>query len=610
MNTDSVHLEGVSHIDPPRAEAGLRALFRLEVVGLCLAALFLVAGAGAAWMAAVPAEVFKARLDALSPDGSATTFPLARTLGIQQRSGVLGACLLATGLLLLARLRPWTAGMRRRAGEVTTLLREGCADVRAWWTNETGHALALLALALAAVVLRLLFLGQDMRYDEADSYLMFASRSLLYGLSDYPEPNNHLLNTLLMHVSVQLFGDAPWALRLPALIAGVLVVPAAYWALRGWVGRWPALVAAGLCGGSSFLVHYSVNARGYAFVVLAFCCGLGLCKRLALRPDRGAAVLLGLVSALGFYAVPTMLLPFGTCLLWLGCMAILERRDGRALDRLGDVLVAGSVAVGLTLLAYAPVILVSGPKALTGNKYLSASTWTEWSERLVERLAVFGAEMGRPPGLALVLVLGLTVWVVVDLGRGARSVGLLAALLVWSALILLVQRAPPFGRVWTFVMPLTYGLGAAGLVWLVKRVRDRPAPLALLVVVTSAWMGWDTLRSRSPSLSPEGERFEAAQEVADFLQGVLAPEDRIVALSPVRTPLWYYLRRNGLPAQVMSHDPDGSRPFTYAVVNLPLAQFNAGLRDWKLPALEPSRLRLLREFRGATVYRLDPPLAH
>jgi len=181
---------------------------------------------------------------------------------------------------------------------------------------------------------------------------------------------------------------------------------------------------------------------------------------------------------------------------------------------------------------------------------------------------------------------------------------------VWSALILLVQRAPPFGRVWTFVMPLTYGLGAAGLVWIVRRVRDRPAALALLVVVTSGWMGWDTLRSRSPSLSPEGERFEAAQEVADFLRGVLRPEDRVVALSPARTPLWYYLRRSGLPARVMSHDPDGGRPFTYAVVNVPLAQFNEGLRHWKLPTLEQARLRPVRWFPGAIVYRLDPPLAH
>jgi hypothetical protein len=51
---------------------------------------------------------------------------------------------------------------------------------------------------LVAAAVRVPFLGQPMRYDEALTFNEFASRPLYYGLSFYPDPNNHLLNTLLM----------------------------------------------------------------------------------------------------------------------------------------------------------------------------------------------------------------------------------------------------------------------------------------------------------------------------------------------------------------------------------------------------------------------------
>ena len=63
-----------------------------------------------------------------------------------------------------------------------------------------------------------------MRYDEALTFNEFASRPLYYGLSYYPDPNNHLLNTLLMHLAFLGLGNQPWVLRLPALAAGVLLV--------------------------------------------------------------------------------------------------------------------------------------------------------------------------------------------------------------------------------------------------------------------------------------------------------------------------------------------------------------------------------------------------
>ncbi|MBL8858739.1 MAG: glycosyltransferase family 39 protein [Planctomycetes bacterium] len=591
-------------------EQAPRRILRAEFLVPALSCVFLAAGAAGVAVGVLDEGAFKARIDASSPDGSAVSFPLERTRVIQQRVGVYGGALLSAGVMALVFLKRLVALSRQIWNDCVELQREWRTDLRHWVTREPGHVLALGFAVIVAVAVRLAFLHQDMRYDEADSYLMFASRSLVYGLSDYPEPNNHLLSTLLMHLSVNLFGDAPWAVRLPTFIAGVLIIPAAYWALRKPLGRWAALIAAGLSAGSSMLVHYSVNARGYSLVVLAFFVGLALCNRMAARPSLGAAALLGVVSALGFYAVPTMLFPFGGCLLWLALIMVRRRNTGEWKNRLSDILLAGMLTVVLTLLLYGPVIVASGPDALTSNKYVSATAWSRLLDLLGERLAVFATELTRTPGVAVLLGTGLVTWLVVDAKRRARSALLPAALAIWCVLIIAVQRVPPYGRVWTFVIPLAYGIGAAGLVWIVQRSpRGRSAILGALTFGLTCWMSLDTLHTRSPSMSPEDERFEAAESIAAFFKSSLAPEDRVLTVSPVRTSLWYYMRRAGFPSEVMSHDT-GGLSFTYAVVNVPLAEFNSGLTEWSMPNLEESQLHHVQDFPGAAVYRIDPPLPY
>src|SRR5262249_57060768 len=117
-------------------------------------------------------------------------------------------------------------------------------------------AIAILLLIVLAAGLRLLFTGQPMRYDEALSFNEFASRPLYYGLSFYPEPNNHLLNTLLMHLAYVTLGNQPWVLRLPALLAGVLLVPATCMLGRQLFGQGAGLIAAVLVTTASYLVEY------------------------------------------------------------------------------------------------------------------------------------------------------------------------------------------------------------------------------------------------------------------------------------------------------------------------------------------------------------------
>src|SRR5439155_24862037 len=184
------------------------------------------------------------------------------------------------------------------------------------------EALAIGLAMLLAAGLRLAFMSQPMRYDEALTFNEFASRPLYYGLSFYPDPNNHLLNTLLMPVAYVGLGNQPWVLRLPAFVGGVLLVPATYGLSRLLYGhRGAALLAALLVAGSSYLVEYSTNARGYTLQALCFVIMLSLVT-LAVRRDRLSALLLAaLVAAVGAYAVPTMLYGIVVAAAWFGIEA-------------------------------------------------------------------------------------------------------------------------------------------------------------------------------------------------------------------------------------------------------------------------------------------------
>ena len=73
---------------------------------------------------------------------------------------------------------------------------------------------------------------------------MAFARSLFAAATDYHLPNNHVFHSILVYFSTRIFGIQPWAVRLPAFTAGVLLVPAAYWLAKRLYDRWTALGAA------------------------------------------------------------------------------------------------------------------------------------------------------------------------------------------------------------------------------------------------------------------------------------------------------------------------------------------------------------------------------
>jgi hypothetical protein len=177
---------------------------------------------------------------------------------------------------------------------------------------------AVLVVFGIGLFLRLWHIRRGIHYDEAATYLFFASQPLYRALSNYSYPNNHLFHTLLVHLSLRTFGDTTVALRLPALIAGSLCIPMSWLTGRVLYNRGTGVLSAGCVAGLPTFIEYSVNARGYAqqwfFILAMMVCAAILTSSPSLKTAWLGLVLAGVG---GLYSIPTMVIPIGATMIWM-----------------------------------------------------------------------------------------------------------------------------------------------------------------------------------------------------------------------------------------------------------------------------------------------------
>ncbi len=108
---------------------------------------------------------------------------------------------------------------------------------------------------------------QSITHDEALTYRWFVAAP--WGNSFYSfDANHHFLNTVLMKLSVAVFGDAEWSLRLPALAGAGFYFAAVYRiGVRVLRTAAAALLAAALMTLNPFVLDFMVAARGYGMAL-------------------------------------------------------------------------------------------------------------------------------------------------------------------------------------------------------------------------------------------------------------------------------------------------------------------------------------------------------
>lgn len=336
--------------------------------------------------------------------------------------------------------------------------------------------LGLTIVLLLGLSLRALAMLRPIAYDEAYTFLHFVKQPLNIGLADYHVPNNHLLNTLLAHFSVMIFGNTTWGLRLPVFFFGGGLIYITYLLWNRLANQGTALLAAAMVAVSHPLISYSADARGYIINTFFFISAFYIASYLLEIDEKKYWIVFSIFIALSFYAVPTMLYGFGMIYLWIILCSFKENCKSertKILKRVGFSLVFTSV---LTILSYLPVMLyLSENEVPFGAQQLSFITimkalipyglriFSNWGEELPYLFHI----------IFLILGLGAIITICLkpqnEFSPKPHRIIFLWLSGFWPACALLITRiAPPYERVWVFLLPLFFGLAAYGLTVLFK----------------------------------------------------------------------------------------------------------------------------------------------
>ena len=525
----------------------------------------------------LPYDLQKSWVDGLAADGEVESYTL-RIYSLEKYfSGPLALLMLAAAVILLSyqrrvesiieELLPKTKSFVIRRG---IEIREIVHSIKP--SNQDFVPLIILfGIIVLGIFFRYAYLWRPMGHDETYTFMAFASRGLRYSITNYHLPNNHVFHTILVNLAYQLFGDSPAIIRLPAFLAGILIIPATYLVGKQFFSTKIALVSASIVASIPVLIDYSTTARGYTFLTLFTLLIVAVAVYVKDHKNLIAWGLLIILSSCGLYTNPTMIYPIGMVATWLLLSKLVKDVDqdyGKDYYFLwGATCILILVTAGIL---YSPIILSSGIKPLVSNDVIEALSWSDFYQSIPVRIKNTWAEWNRnlPDWISIIALIGLTASLFVPRPPQKRRITLILAAVLWIGTALIIQRVAPWPRIWLFLLPLIVIWVSAGILGLIELLFLRiPQGNYLLMGVISVMvllpLGAGFLRSYtqySQKLHAQGELEKVAMYLSDYLQ----PEDVVVVTSPDTIVLKYYLRRFGISQDATDLAKD--KPFDHAIV--------------------------------------------
>lgn len=358
---------------------------------------------------------------------------------------------------------------------------------------------ALFGVVLLALALRTFHLNDGLWYDEIRSLQESVRSPLAHIATVFPGDNQHTFFSILAHLSIGLFGEQPWSLRLPSMLLGTATVPLLYLFAREFTGRTEALLASLLLTVSYHHVWFSQNARGYATLCFLTVLSSWLLLRGLRRNRLGDFVGYAIAAALGVYTHATMALLVASHALLCPMRLGLPRWDGAGWSRWRLPLLGFALAAGLSMLLCAPFLLAIGQHVVAEPSPMAGAT-PRWAVReLLRSMEVgFGSALGLAAGLLLLAVGAWSYW---KQSPFLLGIFLLPGVLTGAAAVMLHRPVRPrFGLflIGFGVLVLVRGameLGRIGNRWWTSKLGAQSQPavaarmgtaLALVLIAASA----------------------------------------------------------------------------------------------------------------------------
>ena len=93
-----------------------------------------------------------------------------------------------------------------------------------------------------------------------------------------------------------------------------------------------------------------------------------------------------ILSALGFYAIPIMLYPFGIFVTWLLLSAMFDKENPNKNHFIKGLFISCVSTAILTVALYTPVFAVSGVRAVIANRFVTSLSWSAFVDGLPSSL--------------------------------------------------------------------------------------------------------------------------------------------------------------------------------------------------------------------------------
>ena len=417
------------------------------------------------------------------------------------------------------------------------------------------------AITLVGLVMRVWKINDPIAYDEAYTFIHFATREFKHILADYSAPNNHIFHTILVRLSYELFGDRPWIVRVPAFLAGTLSIPAAYFAARRIFDPNQSLAGAALVALTPWFIGYSANGRGYTLIMLFSLLLFNLGALLLREQDRTALAAYAITAALGFYTIPIFLYPMAGVSLWVLSNYLIEDQPNKdKSSRIWTFLTTCALAGLLTLLLYSPVIIFgTGLDSITSNEFVESRDGAMFVENIYPRLTRTWQSwmQGIPQPVEYLLAGGFLLSLLFHRKAFRQRLSLPIFLVLAVAILLFIQQVAPLARVWMYLEAFYLIFAGAGLVWLSELLLDRIVkssytariiPALVLVAVLGVFLSQFFSTQQGSAVANRDALPE--QYAAEYLASHLQPGDKILSLAPVDIQTAYYLHMNGVPYDV------------------------------------------------------------
>ena len=582
---------------------------------------FLLVGFLLVWASLQSFETLASLLNHLASDGELESFTMLLYQILRMPFALVGTGLVFLIGFMLFRWKSTEAWIRELPTQTKQFFSMLCddtwsfaKDVKLAFVNlGRANIFILLGVMFVAAVVRLEEIHFPLSHDEAYMYNAFASRSIWHMVSNYHLPNNHVLLSVIMKITTGLLGNHVWTLRLPTILAGVLMVPATFFFAKRFYSIETAILSSILVAVFPVLVLYSVLARGYAIIALFTLLLFILADYIRNHKNRFAWLLIVLLSALGFFTIPIMLFPFGALYIWLLLSFVLKDTTSyeTKFDFLKYWVISGFIAAFITILLYTPIFIYSYDRFF-GNGFIAPvewniflvtistrlrNTWTEWSEFV-------------PLWTSYLSVFGFLVSLIFHRRFSRQKFPPQLAFLIWIVTLLIVRRPDMLPRFWLFLAAPILVWSTAGIVEPLKRIpvkigKGRNLAQVMVMLIFAFVVGQSVLSV--PSLPTQWRAKDDMEKTAIYLKDYLHQGDLVTASTARLPAMRYYFNDHEIPRGYIRESGKFQRAFI--IVDNSKGETlhsNAPKLGYDVSAIDEDTAKVLVQFDYLTVYECSP----